>query len=275
MTEGTTEVYRPAFPTLEFIRYRVENKIAYITLNRPDKLNAISDQVNSELRQAYQYFDVDPDAWVAILHGEGRAFSSGADVRQRQLRPRAELEAFGLWSPDSRRRDLYFDFVNFKPIIAAVHGYAMGMSVSLSLSCDIVVAAASTKFQITEVRRGLHSATLWSLMRFRGAGAFGDEVALTGRVFTGAEAAAHNVINRATEDGEHLKVAEEYAHMLLENPPLAVRAVVRARRKYLMENQALSFLITEPAPQLHLSRDFHEAAKAFVEKRERPQFEGR
>lgn len=270
-----TEVYRPQMPELEFVRYRVEDKIAYITLNRPDKLNAISDQVIGEVRLAYQHFDLDPDAWVGILHGEGRAFTSGADVRQRQLRPRSELEAFGLWSPETRRRDLYYDFVNWKPIISAVHGYVMGMGVGLCLSCDLVVAATETKFQVTEIGRGLHSSTLWAMMQFRGGGAFADEVAMTGRMFTGQEAADHNIITRATPEGEHLKVAEEYAAMLLKNPPLAVRALVRARRKYMLEQMGLSYLLTESAPQLHLSRDFYEAARAFMEKRSAPEFEGR
>ncbi len=267
--------YRPKLPELEFVRYRVEDRIAYIMLDRPEKLNAISDQVVAEIRQVFQYFDLDPDAFVAILHGAGRAFTSGADVNQRQLRPREELESFGLWSPDTRRRDLWFDFVNWKPMISAAHGYVMGMGVGLCLSADLVIATASTKFQITEVGRGLHGSTLWALLRYRGAGAFADEIGLTGRMFTGEEAAQHGIITRATRDGEHLKVAEDFARQLLKNPPLAVRAGVRSRRMYMLENQRLSFLLTEQSPALYLTKDFHEAAKAFVEKRPPPRFEGR
>lgn len=267
--------FRPKMPKLEFVRYRVEDRIAYIMLDRPDKLNAMSDQVVGEVRAAFQYFDLDPDAFVAIIHGAGRAFTSGADVRQRQLRPREELESFGLWSPETRRRDLWFDFVNWKPMISAAHGYVMGMGVGLCLSADLVIAEASTKFQITEVGRGLHGSTLWALLRFRAGANFADEVGLTGRVFTGEEAFQKGAITRATPDGEHLKVAEDFARQLLKNPPLAVRAGVRTRRMYLLENQRLSFLMTEHNPALHLTRDFHEAAKAFVEKRPPPRFEGR
>ncbi len=267
--------YRPKLPDLEFVRYRVEDRIAYIMLDRPDKLNAISDQVVAEIRLAFQHFDLDPDAFVGIIHGAGRAFTSGADVRQRQLRPREELESFGLWSPETRRRDLWFDFVNWKPIISAAHGYVMGMGVGLCLSADLVIAAATTKFQVTEVGRGLHGSTLWALLRYRGGGAFADEIGLTGRMFTGQEAAERGIITRAVPDGEHMKVAEEFAHQLLKNPPLAVRAGVRSRRLYLLENQRLAFLLTEPSPALYLTQDFHEAAKAFVEKRPPPRFEGR
>lgn len=274
MSETRTP-YRPQLPQLEFVRYRVEDRIAYITLDRPEKLNAISDQVVGEMRLVFQHFDLDPDAFVAIIHGAGRAFTSGADVRQRQLRPREELESFGLWSPETRRRDLFFDFVNWKPMISAAHGYVMGMGVSWCLSCDLVVAAASTKFQITEVGRGLHGSTIWALLRYRGGGSFADEIGLTGRVFTGEELAQRNLITRATADGEHLAVAEDLARQILRNPPLAVRAGVRSRRLYLAENQRLAFILTESSPALHLTHDFHEAAMAFVEKRPPPRFEGR
>jgi len=273
--EDKAVIYRPKPLELEFVKYRVQDGIAYIMLNRPEKLNAISDQVIIEIRRAFQYFDLDRDALVAIFHGAGRAFTSGADVRQRQLRPREELESFGPAAPETRRRDLFFDFVNWKPIISAVHGYVMGMGVGLCLGCDLVVAATSTKFQITEVSRGLNGSTLWALLRFRGDGGFADEVGLTGRVFTGEEAVQRGVITRATPDGEHLKVAEEFARQILKNPPLAVRAGVRTRRMYMLEAQRLSFTLVEPSPALHLTHDFHEAAKAFVEKRPPPKFEGR
>ena len=91
----------------------------------------------------------------------------------------------------------------------------------------------------------------------------------------GAGSDAFALTTRAVPEGEHLKVAEEYARQLLKNPPLAVRAVVRTRRQYLLENQRQSFLLAEASPALHLTRDFREAAKAFVEKRPPPRFEGR
>jgi len=267
--------FAPTLPELEFVRYTVKDRIAYITLNRPEKRNAMSDQVMEELRLAFQHFDLDPQAFVGILHGAGSCFTSGADVRQRQLRPREELEAFGIWSPKTRRRDLFYDFVNWKPLISAVHGYAMGAGVGMAMNCDIVVATESTKFQITEVSRGVHGSTLWALLHFRGGGSFADEVALTGRMFTGAEAARYNLITKATPDDSYMAEAEAYARVLLSHPPLAVRAGVRVRRKYAMQSQQLSWTLTETVPALHLTDDFREAARAFVEKREPAPFQGR
>lgn len=272
---GEAPKFRPTPPALEFVTYRVEEGIAYIMLNRPDKLNAITDQVILEIRRAFQFFDLDPDAQLAILHGAGRAFTSGADVRQRQLRPREEIEAFGPAAPETRRRDLFFDFINWKPIISAVHGYVMGMGVGLALGCDLVVAAGTTRFHITETGRGLNASPLWSLLRFRSSNVFVDELVLTGRMFTGEEAHRAGLINRAVDEGTHLSAAEDLARQILKNPPLAVRAGVRTRRMYQQEAQRMSFLLTDPIPALHLTRDFQEAARAFVEKRPPRKFEGR
>jgi enoyl-CoA hydratase/carnithine racemase len=274
-SEAPAGKYRPSPPELEFVEYRVEDGIARIMLNRPDKLNAITDQVIIEIRRAFQFFDLDPEAQVAILHGAGRAFTSGADVRQRQLRPREEIEAFGPAAPETRRRDLFFDSINWKPVISAVHGYVMGMGVGLALGCDLVVAAGSTKFHITEVGRGLNASPLWSLMKFRSSSVLVDELVLTGRMFSGEEAARAGLVNRSVADGEHLVVAEDLARQMMKNPPLAVRAGVRTRRMYQQEAQRMAFLLTDPIPALHLTSDFQEAARAFVEKRSPKKFEGR
>src|SRR5438874_2092944 len=111
-----------------FVEYSCADRIATITLNRPDKLNAVSDEVVRQLDEALHRFDLDPEADVAILNGRGRAFCSGADVRQRQLRSRDEFEKLGGpqgWGTNSA--DLLTHAVNWKPIITAVHGYVLGL----------------------------------------------------------------------------------------------------------------------------------------------------
>src|SRR5438309_9955645 len=120
-----------------FVEYACADQVATITLNRPDKLNAVSDEVVRQLAEAFRRFDLDPEAEVAILNGKGRAFSTGADVRQRQLRSREEFEKLG--GPQGRganSADLLTRSVNFKPVIAAVHGYVMGLALGLTLECD-------------------------------------------------------------------------------------------------------------------------------------------
>src|SRR5579862_8063306 len=186
-----------------FVEYSCADRIATITLNRPDKLNAVSDEVVRQLDEALHRFDLDPEADVAILNGRGRAFSTGADVRQRQLRSREEFERYGgAQAPDASSHDLLLRAVNWKPVMAAVHGYVLGLALGLMLECDLIVAEQGTKFQVTETPRGLSGAKYWAMLNFRGGGAFATDVSLTGRFFTAEEAKAGGIIERVAPTGE-------------------------------------------------------------------------
>lgn len=257
------------------VEYACDDHVVTLTLNRPEKLNAFSDELVVALNEALRRFDADPDAYVAILCGKGRAFSSGADVHQRQLRSREEFQRLG--GPQgfgAHSGDLLTKSVNWKPVIAAPHGYVLGLAVGIVLESDLIVAEAGTKFQITETPRGLGGAKYWGLMHFRGAGAFGTEVALTGRFFTAEEAHAAGVINRVAPAGSYLEAARELALAVCQNPPLSVRATVRSRRWYM--DQLGREITMQSAPlKLYLSEDFQEAARAFAEKRKPGPFKGR
>src|SRR5579871_5556107 len=259
----------------QLVEYGCVDRIATLTLNRPEKLNAFNDDLVRHLAEALRRFDLDPEAEVAILCGAGRAFSSGADVHQRQLRRREEFLQHGGpqgWGANSA--DLFTRAVNWKPVIAAPHGYAMGLALGIVLECDLIVAAAGTKFQITETSRGLGGSRYWALLNFRGAGAFAAEMALTGRFFTAEEALAAGVINRVAAAGQHLAAARELAAQIVQNPPLSVRAAVRTRRWYMEVITREVAMQTAPL-KLYLSEDFHDAARAFAEKRRPGPFKGR
>ena len=198
----------------QYVDYECHDHIATITLNRPEKLNAVSDEVVRQLMAAFRRFDTDAEAHVAILCGRGRAFCSGADVHQRQLRSREEFERLGgPQGQGANSGDLLFQSVNWKPVIAAVHGYVLGLGLGMVLDCDLIVAEAGTRFQLTETSRGLGAAKHWAQFHFRGAGAFGDEVSLTGRYFTAEEALAANVINRVAPKDQFLEVAMSLARV--------------------------------------------------------------
>jgi len=259
----------------DFIRYECRERIATITFNRPAKLNAFNDAMVMRLARVLHEFDIDEAADVAILRGEGRAFCSGADVHQRQLRSEEDLKKHGGsqgWG--AHAADLFTRAINWKPVIAAPHGFAVGLGLGMVLESEMVVAEAGTRFQVTETSRGLASSRYWALLNFRGAGNFATEAALTGRFFSAEEALAAGVIDRVAPPGEHLAQAHALAKQIAANPPLSVRATVRTRRWYMDQAEREAYLQTVPL-KLHLTEDFKESARAFAEKRPAGPFKGR
>jgi enoyl-CoA hydratase/carnithine racemase len=260
---------------MALVEYERQGRIVTLTLNRPDKLNAFSDELVGVLGEALHRFDMDDEAEIAVLCGNGRAFSSGADVHQRQLRSREEFLRLG--GPQGRgthSADLLTRAVNWKPVIAAPHGYVLGLSVGIVLECDLIVAEEGTRFQVTETSRGLGAGKYWGLMHFRGGGAFTTEAALTGRFFTAEEAFEANLINRVAPKGKYLDVARELADEVIKNPPLSVRSTVRLRRWY-MDRMSREIMHQTAPERLYLTEDFQEAARAFTEKRKPARFKGR
>jgi enoyl-CoA hydratase/carnithine racemase len=262
----------------EKVLYRVEDRIAHIILNRPQKLNALTEEMIQDVARAFRRFDLDPEAHVAVFYGNGRAFCTGADVNAMQRRPKEEFEQFkAAGSPATREvlANLYTNTVNWKPVITAIHGYALGIGLTLSFQSDLIVAAADAVFEVTEISRGSGGGNFWPLFAFRSPSAFIDEVVLTGRRFTGSEAAAQGLVNKSAAPGGHLDAALDYAAAILKNPPLAVRQAVRVRRWYLQEFVRQSRLATEVHQSLHLTEDFREAVAAYAERRPPQPFKGR
>jgi enoyl-CoA hydratase/carnithine racemase len=237
------------------VAYACSDGVATLTLNRPDKLNALNDQLIRDLADAFGRVDQDDSANVAVLHGAGRAFCSGADVVAAQKRTDG---GSGMWSSTLRPRDAFYKSVNWKPVIAAVHGYALGAGLGIAIRCDMLVVTRSTKFQITETLRGVPAGGLWALLRFRGAGALADELVYTGRMFSGEEALKANIVNAATDDGKHLDVAMEYAKLMAKNPPGSIRSATRTRRWYMEEAERQAGFMSEARPTLSFARSSSE-----------------
>ena len=259
----------------ELVQYNVDRHVATIRLNRPEKLNAFDGDLVRALSGVLRKFDEDDDARVAVLLGNGKAFSTGADVKARQCRSREEFERFGgPQEPDAHSGDLFTRSVRWKPVIAAPHGYVMGLSVGIVLECELVLAEAGTQFQITETPRGLGGARSWGLAHFCGAAAFATEVALTGRFFTAEEAHQAGMIARVCPKGEHVGVAKELARGIANNPPLSVRSTVRSRRYFMDRFEGEIAAQTDPL-KLYLTEDFRESVRAHLEKRAAGPFYGR
>ncbi|MEV4420951.1 enoyl-CoA hydratase/isomerase family protein [Patulibacter sp. NPDC049589] len=273
----STSAPSPAAPPADHPHLRVERDghVGIITLDRPRVLNAFNDDLVRALRAAVVALDEDDDVWVVVLRGAGRAFSSGADVRERQLRPEAELRAYGgPEAPDAKAHDVLQGLTHWKPMIAAVHGYAIGMALGFVLECEIAVVEAGTRLQVTETARGLGGARYAGLLRHRGGGAWADEVAITGRWFDAEEAHRHGVVNELVPAGRAYPRAMEIAAAIAAHPPLGVRPTVAMRRAEIHAMAEVAYAHIDRW-DLHLTEDFRESATAFTEKRPARPYVGR
>jgi len=254
------------------VSYECKNRIAHIRLNRPEKLNALNRELANGLADALYRLDTDDDAWVGILSGEGRAFCVGADYNDRA--PFATAEGDGKRLTASPIPQVFLRrYQNYKPVIAAVHGYVFGAGFVLVLDSDLVVADDTAKFQITETVRGIDGTALWARMGLQTGGSFADDLALTGRICGATEAAQVGLVNRLAPEGRHLDEAQALADTILALPPLAVRANVRTRRIRL-EQLEIAIRAETSNRTLHESADFVEGVAAVKEKRT-PVFQAR
>lgn len=255
------------------VTYERTGRIGRITFDRPAKLNALTDSGINDLRDALYAFDDDEDARVGIISGNGRAFTTGADVNQRQNRSQEEIRKMGGLQPRGVGfHDGFFGNIRMKPLIAAVHGYALGMGLRIATNCDLFVAAEGTVFQITEVPRGVDAVGFWMMLADRAGRAFADDVCVTGRKWLAEEPRSQSLFTRLAPAGKHLEVAEELAEMVAANPPLAVRNIVRVRRNHIARMDLDSDALADRT--LVHTDDFREAVKAHLEKRT-PVFHGR
>jgi enoyl-CoA hydratase/carnithine racemase len=214
------------------LEYHVDGRVAYLTFNRPEKLNALTDEGILEYIRALREFDKDDRADIAIVSGNGRAFSAGADVKERLLVSATD-------GVDSQYRPSEADAVlrcaNWKPLIAAVHGYALGHSFHTVLLCDVVIASEDATFQVTETAIGVPSGGMWHHISQAAGTAFATDVCFTGRRITAGEAAAAGLITRLVPTGSHLTAARAFADEVLQHPQGALREMVRVRRSLLAE----------------------------------------
>jgi len=248
----------------ETMMYKRRGKIAYIMLNRPQALNAVNDQFEDDLHSALLEFDLDDEAWVAIVHGSGRSFCAGADIKQRFVAMTPEQSARRERGPNPE--GYMGRAINWKPIIAAVHGYALGAGIVIAAECDMIVASEDARFGITETRRGLPGGRIWAKVNAFMPSKIASEMVITGEHVDASELYRLGLINRLVPTGEHVRTAEELAEKVLKSPPLATRAAVKLTRRQWVQTGAEADMQMLPL-KLHLTEDFKEASRSFVEKR--------
>ena len=212
---------------MEKVIYEKRDRIARVTLNRPEALNALDAELNRELWEVWRDFARDETLDVAILTGANEAFCAGADLKsyipkwERANMPdvRGNIET-GIGGGITRGQHRIP-----KPIIAAVNGHAIGGGFEMVLACDICIASERAKFGVFEVRHGLHQGDggIVRLVAIAGIAAALD-LTLTGREVSVEEAHRLGLVNKVVPHAGLLSAAQEYAEMMLRNSLQAIRS---------------------------------------------------
>jgi enoyl-CoA hydratase len=240
---------------------RREGDVLVLTLNRPERRNAVNLALAHAIAAAVEAFDADDDLRVAILTGAGKGFCSGMDLKGFSEGESPSLPGRGFAGVTQR--------LPAKPLIAAVEGFAVAGGCELALACDLIVAAEDALFGLPEVKRGL-IASAGGLLRLpqRIPYHLAMELALTGESLGAQAAERHGLVNRVVPAGQALATALELARAIARNAPLAVMASKEIVQKSRDWPQERMFDLQAPlAHRVGGSADALEGARAFVEKR--------
>ena len=260
-------------------RDRAGEGVTLLTLDRPERLNAMSRELVADLHDALAAAGDDQDCRVVILTGAGRGFCAGLDLRET-----GDLAEAGGGPPAAMRAQQYIASLVTqlrelpKPVIAAVNGPATGGGLALALACDVRVAAESARFNVAFIRVGLSGCDIgvsYLLPRLVGASrAF--ELMLTGRMVESAEADRIGLVSRVVPDGEVVDTALETADLIRANSPFGVWMTKEVMWSNLEAGSLQAAIDLENRTQLLSSHtgDMREALAAFSEKRP-PKFSGK
>lgn len=262
--------------TLTTIEFVIEDALARLTLNRPDKLNSFNAKMHEEVREAMKTVQRDDSIRCLLISGNGRGFCAGQDLSDRNVAPDAESPDLGE-SLEQKYNPLIRSLVKLeKPVICAVNGVAAGAGANIALACDIVIAAESAKFIQSFCNIGLvpDSGGTWTLPRLVGrARALG--MALLGERISARQAEDWGLIWKCVADEELASTAQQMARHLATQPTrglgLIKRAMLTSSDNSLDDQLDLERDLQRLAGR---SEDYREGVSAFMNKRE-PEFKGR
>ncbi len=258
---------------MAFVTLEQKGPVGVITMNRPEALNALNDQVLRDLDQVLDQVEENEEILVAVITGAGRSFVAGADIGQMSTLTAAEGKKFGALG-----NRIFLKLENLsKPTIAAVNGFALGGGCELSMACDIRVASEKAKFGQPEVGLGITPGFggTQRLPRIVGA-ANAMELILTAKTINAAQAKEIGLVSHVYAPEELMDKALELANAIAANAQVAVRQSKAAIRRGLQTDMATGTAYeTEAFGLCFATEDQKDAMKAFVNKEKVTSFKNR
>lgn len=261
----------------EYIIVEKKEHLTIVTINRPERMNALHAPAHKELHATMNEFSDDPDQWVCIMTGTGeKAFSAGNDLKYQAEHHGSSVMRDGMKGVTTGFAGITARFDCFKPIIAAVNGFALGGGLEIALACDIIIAAEGATFGLPEPRVGLMAGAggvhrLPRQIPYHAA----MGVLLAGKRLSALEAYNWGLVNEVVPLDKLMETAEHWAHECMKGAPLSLQATKEATTLGLAMSLEEALSTQFPVSlKMSQSEDLIEGPRAFSEKRP-PNWKGR
>ncbi|WP_078427443.1 enoyl-CoA hydratase/isomerase family protein [Alkalihalobacterium alkalinitrilicum] len=255
------------------VRYEVEDHVAIITMNLPDRRNPLSVDMCWALIEQIKQAEVDDDVHVVLLTGEGQSFCAGGDLKE--FKKYQDKGASKVHKEGESTTELFKTLSNLKkPIIGAINGHALGGGFGLVASCHYSIASSEAKFGTTEIKLGLFPLVILPAVMDAVGPKKALELGFTGEIFSASKAVDLGLVNKVVPPNEVVDEAKQFAKQLAEASPLALRIGLDCyvKTRDMEWNKKLDYANTLRVISF-LSDDVKEGADAFLEKR-KPQWTG-
>jgi enoyl-CoA hydratase len=253
----------------EYVLFEQKGKVAYVTINRPERMNALGQEVRKGLIDAFLKIRHDPSIRVAIITGAGdKAFSAGADLKEHKelfdKKPYRVGPDYGALDEPPHSSAIVIE--TYKPVIAAVNGYALAGGCELAIACDLRIASENATFALPEAKRGRGANFATVMLQYLIPRCVAMEMLFTGDPISAQDALRYGLVNRVVPLSDLIPSATALAEKIATNAPTSLRRIKELSVKSI--GSPLFFALKmAPGPSPYETEDAREGATAFTEKR--------